>query len=356
MAGNVYRHGNGWKAVIVDGYGRGAKRRSLGTFRRKGDALDELHKAESELLRGALVDRQAGKVSLVERMRADLERRSDLATNTTIVRANAIGHVEAWFGSKPINAVRHSDVQAFVSGLDLAPSTVRTVFNALKASIRLAIADGVVGRDCTLKIKLPRATPTDMVIPTDVEVERLHAHAPAGFGAAVILGAAVGLRSQETAGLLGDDIDWLTQTVNVRRQWHGRSGEFTDLKGRMVRAVPVGDDIVEALAHHVGVHGLGEHGVVVHDGDGAPLQASRFRPRWVRTRTAAGLDGLHFHSLRHHYSSTAIAAGVSLPRLSKALGHAKPSFTLDVYGHLIVDDDDRLRSATTARFGKRATA
>ena len=94
--------------------------------------------------------------------------------------------------------------------------------------------------------------------------------------------------------------------------------------------------------------------VVLH-ADGTPLDASLFQSRWRATRKRAGLE-LRFHSLRHHYASTAISAGVPLPALSRALGHSKPSITLDVYGHLMVDDSDRLRSATTARFGRKETA
>ncbi|HKE72464.1 MAG TPA: site-specific integrase [Acidimicrobiales bacterium] len=355
MAGNVYKHGNGWKAVIVDGYGRGAKRRTIGTFRLKADALDELRKAEVEVMTGTFVDRQLGKVSLVERMAADIERRSDRAHNTTIAALNALGHVKAFFGTKSIASVRHSDVQAFVSGLDLAPSTVEVVFGHLKATIRSAMADGVLGRDPTLKVKLPKGASAAMVIPTDAEVERLFDAAPDGFGAAIILGAGCGLRAQEAAGIVAEDVDFLRRVIHVRQQFHGRLGRFEDLKDHETRDVPVDDHILDALALHIGEHGLGEHGVVVHYG-GVPQNAARFTCRWTQTKKHAGGMTLKFHALRHHYSSTAISAGVSIPMLSKALGHSKPSITLDVYSHLLVGDDDRLRGAATVRFGARETA
>jgi integrase len=355
MAGHVRRHGAGWQAVLVDGHGRGAKKRTLGTWRLKADALDELRKAEGEMLTGVFVDRQLGKVSLADRMAADIERRSDRAHNTTIGALNALGHVRAHFGTKSIAAIRHSDVQAFVSGLDLAPSTVEVVFGHLKATIRSAMADGVIGRDPTLKVRLPKASTSVMVIPTDAEVLRLFRAAPEGFGAALILGAGCGLRAQETAGIVAEDVDFLRRVIHVRRQYHGRLGRFEGLKDHETREVPVADDILDALAAHIGHHGLGEHDVVVHYG-GVPQNASRFTCRWRQTKKFAGDLELKFHSLRHHYASTAISAGVPIPMLSKALGHSTAAITLNVYGHLMLGDDDRLRGAATVRFGASGAA
>ena len=193
-----------------------------------------------------------------------------------------------------------------------------------------------------------------MVIPTDGDVERLYASAPDEFAAAIVLAGGAGLRAQETAGLVTEDVDFLRRVLRVRRQWHARLNAFADLKTENAeREVPVGDDILEVLALHIGHHGAGDHDLLLHE-DGRPMNAARFRYRWAKTKTAAGLD-FKFHGLRHHYASTAISAGVPLPALSRALGHSKPSVTLDVYGHLMVDDSDRLRSATTARFGRKET-
>ena len=356
MAGQVYRHGDGWQALVVDGYGRGAKRKVIGTFPTKAMATAELRRAEVEVQTGTLTDRQAGRVSLVERMRADIERRSDRSHNTTVAASNAVMHAERFFGARSIAAVKHSDLQAFVSSLDLAPSSVSTVFAHVKASLRSALADGVLGRDPSIGVKLPKAAGSPMEIPTDADVERLHRCAADGFGVAVVLAAGAGLRAQEAAGLVVDDVDFLRRELHVHRQFHGRLGRFEALKTPgSTRTVPVGDDVLAVLAAHLGEYGEGALGVLLHTLDGRPVDQALFQARWRPTRKRAGLE-LRFHSLRHHYASTAISAGVPLPRLSKALGHSKPSVTLDVYGHLMAGDDDRLRDATTVRFGRKQSA
>jgi integrase len=98
-------------------------------------------------------------------------------------------------------------------------------------------------------------------------------------------------------------------------------------------------------------HGEGRHGLVLHTRNGTPVDQLLFQARWRAARKRARL-GMRFHSLRHRYASTAIAAGVPLPALSRALGHSKPSITLDVYGHLMIGHDERLRDAATARFAR----
>jgi len=49
----------------------------------------------------------------------------------------------------------------------------------------------------------------------------------------------------------------------------------------------------------------------------------------------AGLPSIRFHDLRHTAASLMLNHGIPVLIVSKRLGHAKPSITLDIYGHLI---------------------
>ena len=49
----------------------------------------------------------------------------------------------------------------------------------------------------------------------------------------------------------------------------------------------------------------------------------------------AGLPEIWFHDLRHTAGSLMLNNSVDVIIVSRRLGHAKPSITLDVYGHLI---------------------
>ena len=55
-----------------------------------------------------------------------------------------------------------------------------------------------------------------------------------------------------------------------------------------------------------------------------------------------------FHSLRHTHASHLIAAGLDILTISRRRGHASPTITLSVYGHLFPQTDDRAALAIEA--------
>ncbi|NQU29430.1 MAG: site-specific integrase, partial [Anaerolineae bacterium] len=58
----------------------------------------------------------------------------------------------------------------------------------------------------------------------------------------------------------------------------------------------------------------------------------------------AELPTIRFHPLRHTAASLMLNNGVSVLAVSKRLGHAQPSITLDVYGHLIPGVQEKVAS------------
>ena len=58
----------------------------------------------------------------------------------------------------------------------------------------------------------------------------------------------------------------------------------------------------------------------------------------------AGLPDIRFHDLRHTTESLMLNNGVSVLAMSKHLGHAQPSTTLDVYEHIIPSVQEKVAS------------
>jgi integrase len=58
-----------------------------------------------------------------------------------------------------------------------------------------------------------------------------------------------------------------------------------------------------------------------------------------------------FHCLRHTHASALIAAGLDVVKVSKRLGHASPTITLNVYAHLFNKNDDGAAQAIEAAIG-----
>jgi integrase len=61
---------------------------------------------------------------------------------------------------------------------------------------------------------------------------------------------------------------------------------------------------------------------------------------------SSGLAGLRLHDLRHFFASGLIASGCDVVTVQRALGHSSATTTLNTYGHLWPDSEDRIRAAT----------
>jgi integrase len=64
----------------------------------------------------------------------------------------------------------------------------------------------------------------------------------------------------------------------------------------------------------------------------------------------AKLPKVSFHALRHTHASQLIASGMDVLSISRRIGHASPSITLNVYGHLFNTTDDRAAAVFEAAY------
>lgn len=75
---------------------------------------------------------------------------------------------------------------------------------------------------------------------------------------------------------------------------------------------------------------------------GTPIDPTNILKKFRQALKRAGLPKLRFHDLRHTSASLMLNNGVDVLVASRRLGHAKPSITLDVYGHLLTSIQDKV--------------
>lgn len=86
--------------------------------------------------------------------------------------------------------------------------------------------------------------------------------------------------------------------------------------------------------------------VFVGGRDGGPLRPEPFyRGDWAKAKAAVDLPELHFHDLRHTAASIAAHHGATLHAVSKFLGHANPTITMNLYTHLFGDATQQVAAA-----------
>ena len=165
-----------------------------------------------------------------------------------------IGAAVAGLGpSRRVVSVTRADVQRLVDiwRAELAPSTVRRMYSALRAMFNYAEAAELIARSPCRHIRLPAA---ELVDRPALDVDQLTAVADGlgDHGPMVWLGAVLGLRWGEVAGLTVDSVDFLHGSIAVTRQL-GRDRKLSDpksLAGRRTLAAPAWllDELAALLA------------------------------------------------------------------------------------------------------------
>jgi integrase len=68
---------------------------------------------------------------------------------------------------------------------------------------------------------------------------------------------------------------------------------------------------------------------------GSPIDPTNLLKQFRHLLKKAELPAIRFHDLRHTAASLMLNNGIDVLIASRRLGHAKPSITLDVYGHFM---------------------
>ncbi|WP_164842393.1 tyrosine-type recombinase/integrase [Actinoplanes solisilvae] len=343
------------------------KQRKRG-FARKVDADRFRAEVEHSLNAGTYRDPAAGRVAFepyAEQWRRAQPHRPNTASRT---ESGLRKHAYPAFGTRPISSIRESQLQAWVTGLPLAPSSVRTQWSSVRAVFAAAKRDRIITIDPTEGVKLPELDIVEIVPLLVEQVDALAEAVPGRYRALVEADAGSGLRQGEAFGLEVPHVDFLRGTIKVQQQIQPATGHRVEIckpKNRhSVRTVPVGRVVTDALARHLAAYPARDLQVVDTTGRhpvtrparliftterGLPLHRGEFNERiWGPARESAGLPGAGMHDLRHFFASLLIRAGLSPKVVAKLLGHANAAMTLNVYSHLWPDDEDRSREAVDA--------
>jgi integrase len=363
------RRGTGrrWRARYLDLDGRERSR----SFGRKIDAERFLAEVEHSMVTGSYRDPDAGRVTLRAYAADWLASRTCDPATRQVYEGHIGHHIVPALGGERLDqlAARPTKTQAFVAGLDMAPTTARQVLGTLSRIMAAAVDDGLISRNpCkAASVRAPKAARPKVQPWSGPQVAAVRAGLPGRLRGLADAGAGLGLRQGELFGLAVENIDFLRKVVHVRLQVRliGTRRVLAPPKGGREREVPLPDPVAVALAEHIRLYppAAVELPWRVPDGpkrtarllfrstDGGALLRSSFNNTWRKAVRSAGLapgQRAGTHQLRHRYASVLLAGGVDIRALSEYLGHHDPAFTLRVYAHLMPSAEGRARRAVEA--------
>lgn len=349
-----------WVAAVtigIDANGRQIRRRATAT--RKADAAAKLRELQRQKgLSPAAAGSARTLAAYLTGWLADIKASRAAATHDSY--RNAVErHVIPHLGGVSIDRLTPLHVQRWLTAMDGVGSRTRqNAFKVLRRALTVAVKLQVIVSNPTDGFEAPRHQ-REPINPftADEAAAIIESFEGSPWRLYVVLGFGCGLRQGEILGLQWGDL--AGDVINIRRQQTEISGavaigEPKSQSGR--RSVPVPAQIIEAWtvarAEALAAGRAKPSDPVFVGPRGGVMRRSNFRHRqWSPTLAALGLPYRSPHQMRHTYATLALAAGVPVTVVSRALGHHQTSTTLNVYGHAMPDGIEQLRAVAGRLLG-----
>lgn len=280
-------------------------------------------------------------------------------------------HIKPQIGGLYMNTLRADDLQSFFNerGKEgnltkkggLAPKTLTNMRNMMHMAFAQAVKNHLMQENLIEGIRLPKASKTEMRVLTREEQRRLMTAArlapePAAFG--IIFDLFTGLRLGELCGLRWENVDmehksFLVCEIRNRLPNHDDSiAASTTVKtvattktDNSRRRVFIMDELFHDFEMYREIqmsikaqdYSYNPEGYVFCQENGTPYEPRTYQDLFKRCVRQAGIQDANFHSLRHSFAARSLEQGMDVVTLSRLLGHANPSITLDKYGHALDD-------------------
>ena len=226
--------------------------------------------------------------------------------------------------------------------------TMRYRYAVFKAFFNTAEEQEIIEHSPMSKIKAPRKPKDEKEKPKAFNEEQLQyilqcaAQEPFERQAMLIFMLDTGCRRGEVAGMKWKNIDLNTGelTVCVNREYTPEDGVYETTpksgKGRKIFLTEYALGVMKRLKREQAerLFRRGTHTEYCFcNRSGEALSPYAIESRFRRFKTKYQIPNFHPHALRHTMATISIANGADIVSVSKKLGHANPSITLNVYSH-----------------------
>jgi integrase len=246
------------------------------------------------------------------------------------------------------------------------------VHRVIHKALNVAVEWKLLSRNVATNAKPPKVQAREIEI-LGVEqaqkiLQALKGHS-SGLYPIIVVALATGMRRGELLTLRWGDVDLDAGKIRIEQsiEQTAASGlRFKEPKTKHGRRnIKVPPSVLAELKAHwkdqqelrlkLGLGRSGNDDLVFADWEGSVRNPNVTTRQWFRALAQLKLPAVSLHALRHTHASQLIAAGLDVLTISRRLGHASPTITLNVYGHLFANSDDRAADVVEAAFGKALT-
>ena len=360
-------------------------KRKTKRFQRKADAkafIDSMNTAEAAAQVATIVQAVSGVPGTVQRQEVItvgewMDRWLEKYAKPTVKLATYSSyeqlirsHVKPQIGGKYMNTLTGEELQEFFNersvsgnqrGGGLAPKTLTNLRNMMHLAFSQAVRNRMIAENPVEGVRLPKAEKKEMRVLDREEQTRLilaarRAPEPAAFG--IIFDLFTSLRIGELCGLRWENVDMnnrsfkVCETRNRLPNFDSSIETTTSVKtvkttktDNSRRTVYIMDGLYQDLLDYKKIQesirrqnpSYNPDGYVFCQENGQPYEPRTYQDLFKRCIRQAGIGDANLHALRHTFATRSLEQGMDVVTLSRLLGHASPSITLDKYGHALND-------------------
>lgn len=317
------------------------------------------------------VDPKLKKITVAELGEQWLKTRTHLKPSTLLgVTSDWETHVKPKWGTVKALSIRPSQVQAWVSSMEVGPSKTRAAHACLAQVLDIEVKDGILKGNPARGVTLPRKGKPVKVYLTVEDLADFIAQSTKHQELLWLLGTS-GLRWGEATALRPMDLDPLRNRIHVSRAVMrvGSKVEISETKTYETRTVAVARNVMAML---VGLCAGKERDALLwareddtplrQPGHGSFFDAAvkRMQTKRLQEIEQAGKERreppapfprITPHGLRHVAAGLLVQSGANVKAVQRQLGHASASITLDTYAELFDDGLDTIAQALDDMLG-----
>lgn len=309
-------------------------------------AEDRAHEIRGRLRHGVPRVRQIRLVGELAARWWDEYATERVEASTRVAYKTAMRRILETIGEWDALTITKPDIIQWHQNLDMSNRAANITLTALSSIFQRHVEWGVLETNPCHGVKKFREQRQPAEIPTSTDVIRLALTAPSERERGMLLIACYcGLRQGELLALHVGDLQHGRLRVNAALG-PNRSRKAT--KTHSGRMVPVPKPVYEWLEAYTTGRPSTEP-LFPHNKQGDYIERSQWRRSvYVPWAEKAGVSVLWRH-LRHYYASSLASVGVSVLACSRWMGHSTISTTMDKYGFLFDEDENRAMEALTRR-------
>lgn len=274
--------------------------------------------------------------------------RSRLKESTYVKYATILErHIKPKLGGCFCLGITSGLIQAFTNELltkdKLAPKSVKDILVVLHSILKYT-AKQFPGTFPLVEITYPKEVRKEMRVLSREEQDRLIRYLltdmdECKFG--VLLALFTGMRIGELCALRWENVSLKDKTIKIAATMQRLKGAEpgNEAKTRVVIGTPKSESSVRTIpmtdfaAELCSRIGKKKNGAFILTGSMDYMEPRTLQYRLGKYTRDCGLEGVHFHTLRHTFATRCVEVGFEIKSLSEILGHSTTTITLERYVH-----------------------